>query len=240
MPIFFYYKECSYANIVMEKHMCEMKLVELKPQFGGFLDFFSFFLPPTCRLFFLCICFKCAFHCYDLGSTKLKCPPFVLSDTRDTWWVLSRYHVSEISGFCGDSRKDCGNQRVGSGSFISSFKDRVARFCSRREWIYFKKKPGSESTKETQSLPTYLPAQEAPSTRLQEMSGVDVQVLLKPAGWRELSAIWSETVVTPGSAAVTRPLSLAPTFHGSTQRTRTGLQRWWRSYGLDGEVRSQW
>lgn len=155
---------------------------------GVFGFFFSFFLLPTCWLFFFCICFKCAFHCYDLGSTKLKCPPFVLSDTTDTWWVLSRYHVSEISGFCGDSRKDCGNQRVGSGSFISSFKDRVARFCSRREWIYFKKKPGSESTKEMQSLPAYLPAQEAPSTRLQEMSGVDVQVLLKPAGWRELSA----------------------------------------------------
>lgn len=36
--------------------------------------------------------------------------------------------------------------------------------------------------KAMQSLPAYLPAQDAPSTRLQEMSGADVQVLLKPAG----------------------------------------------------------
>lgn len=120
--------------------MCDMKLVELKTQFSGFWGLFLlFFLSPTCWLFFLCICFKCAFHCYDLGSTKLKCTPFVLSDTRDTWWVLSTYHVSEISSFCGDSRKDCRNQRVGSGSFISSFKDSVTRFCSRRKMNLLRK-----------------------------------------------------------------------------------------------------
>lgn len=32
-----------------------------------------------------------------------------------------------------------------------------------------------------QSLPTYLPAQDASSLRLQEMSGGAIQVLLKPA-----------------------------------------------------------
>lgn len=171
---------------------------------------------------------------------KLKCPPFVFSDTRETWWVLSRYHVSEISGFCGDSRKDCGNQRVGSGSFTSYFKDSMARFCSRRKWTSFKKKPGSESTKEMRSLPTYLPAQDAPSTRLQEMSGADIQVLLKPAGWRELSASGPEQWSCQGVQQQQGHCPLLMPFMVLLRGLGPGLQRWWRNYGLDGEVRSQW
>lgn len=57
----------------------------------------------------------------------------------------------------------------------------MLRFCMRRKWISLENKPDSESTKEMQSLPTYLPAQDASSLRLQEVSGGAIQVLLKPA-----------------------------------------------------------
>lgn len=206
---------------------------------GFFFFFFAFFLPPTCWLFCLCICFKCASHCYDLGSTKLKCTPFVLSDTRDTWWVLLRDHVSEISGFCGDSRKDCGNQRVGSGGFISSFKDSVTRFYSRRKWTYLGKKPGSEfyeSDAQSSRLPACTGCSQHETARDERCwcPGPSEACRMKGA-----VSIWPETVVIPGSAAVTRPLSLAHAFMILRLRG-PGLQGWWGNYGLDGEVRSQW
>lgn len=90
--------------------------------------------------------------------------------------------VSESSGFQGYSRKGSGNHKmVGSGNNTLSFKDSVIRVCSRRKWTSLENKPDSESTKKMQSLPTYLPAQDTSSLRLQEMSGGGIQVLLKPA-----------------------------------------------------------